>query len=298
MKEFEFKKIDAFATAKSGGNPAGYIRLDSKDSISKDEMQRIARELKGLVSEVGYIYPVNEDTFDLKYYSAEREVEFCGHATIAIMYDIIKNNKKLQNKPEINIVTNKGALIVENRIKSDGAVFIMSPAPEFREAGMPQNDIAAALGIDAGDISAKYEIEIVNAGLSTLLVPIRKLDSILKMSPSLEATKKFCVKNNIDIIEVFCDEVSKMESLYRTRVFASTFGYLEDPATGSGNSAFGYYLLKHGLWGGGPMTIEQNGNRDDCNIIRLCTRLDEDTKRRVMFAGSAVTRVEGKYILA
>jgi predicted PhzF superfamily epimerase YddE/YHI9 len=34
---------------------------------------------------------------------------------------------------------------------------------------------------------------------------------------------------------------------FRVRVFAATFGYLEDPATGSGNSALGYYLLQHQL---------------------------------------------------
>ena len=45
MKEFTFKKIDAFATTKSDGNSAGFIRLDSEDSTDKSEMQRIAREL-------------------------------------------------------------------------------------------------------------------------------------------------------------------------------------------------------------------------------------------------------------
>lgn len=297
MKEFNFKKIDAFATSNSEGNPAGYIRLDSADSIGKEEMQRIAKELKGFVSEVGYIYAVNEDTFNLKYYSAEREVEFCGHATIAIMYDIIKNTKSLLDKTEINIITNKGALIVENRIKSDDAVFIMSPAPESRPAAISQSEIAAALNMDISDISDKYAIEIVNAGLATLIVPIKTLDSILNILPSLEESKEFCVKNNIDIIEVFCEEVADKKSQYRTRVFASTFGYLEDPATGSGNSAFGYYLLKHGMWDGGPLVIEQNGKRGNYNIVRLCTRLDADNNKRVLFGGGAVTRIEGKYIL-
>jgi predicted PhzF superfamily epimerase YddE/YHI9 len=77
MKEFSFKKIDAFATIKSDGNPAGYIYLESRESINDSEMQRIARELKGFVNEVGYISRENDTTFSLKYYSSEREVEFC-----------------------------------------------------------------------------------------------------------------------------------------------------------------------------------------------------------------------------
>jgi predicted PhzF superfamily epimerase YddE/YHI9 len=46
MKKFRFKKIDAFATQKSDGNPAGMVYLDSLDDITTDEMLRIAKELK------------------------------------------------------------------------------------------------------------------------------------------------------------------------------------------------------------------------------------------------------------
>ncbi|HOV15170.1 MAG TPA: PhzF family phenazine biosynthesis protein, partial [Spirochaetota bacterium] len=53
MKIFKFKKIDAFATTGSTGNPAGYIWLDNEGDISGFEMQQIARELKGFVNEVG-----------------------------------------------------------------------------------------------------------------------------------------------------------------------------------------------------------------------------------------------------
>ena len=94
------------------------VYLDSFDDITTDEMQKIAKELKGFVSEVGYVWQTDKNTFDLKYYSSEREVDFCGHATIAIMYDLIKNSENLINKKRINIITCKGNLIVENRISN------------------------------------------------------------------------------------------------------------------------------------------------------------------------------------
>lgn len=50
MKEFNFKKIDAFATESSTGNPAGYIRLAELADITTAEMQQIAKELKGFVN--------------------------------------------------------------------------------------------------------------------------------------------------------------------------------------------------------------------------------------------------------
>ncbi len=55
MKEYKFKKIDAFATDKSDGNPAGYFLLDKLEDISESKMLQIAKELNGFVNEVGYV---------------------------------------------------------------------------------------------------------------------------------------------------------------------------------------------------------------------------------------------------
>ena len=79
----------------SSGNPAGVIYLNKYNDLTTDEMLQIAKELKGFVSEVGYIWENEDGSFGLRYYSSEREVEFCGHATIAIMYDLIKNRADL-----------------------------------------------------------------------------------------------------------------------------------------------------------------------------------------------------------
>jgi len=70
MKELKFKKIDAFTNSTSSGNPAGCIYLDD-DSLTPAEMQSAAKELKGFVNEVVFIYPGTsfdgQDIFSLKY---------------------------------------------------------------------------------------------------------------------------------------------------------------------------------------------------------------------------------------
>jgi len=297
MKIFNFKKIDAFATENSEGNPAGYIKLASKNGISPIEMLQIAKELKGFVNEVGYIYKINNNEFDLKYYSSEKEVDFCGHATIAIMYDIIKNDTNLLNSNILTIRTNKGNLIVENRLEKEDAVFIMSPIPEKKGNVPTINTIATSLNIKKEEIEQKYPIRSINAGLTTLIVPIKSLDSIVKINPDINVLKEFCINNNIDIIEVFTDSVSDTENDFRVRVFAPTFGYLEDPATGSGNSAFGYYLIKNKMWINETVTIEQNGILDKYNIVKLQQTKDDNGIDRVLFGGGAITRIEGKYMI-
>lgn len=297
MKKLQFKKIDAFATTKSDGNPAGYIRLDSLNDLTNSEMQQIAKELKGFVNEVGFVAQTSKTCFSLKFFSSECEVDFCGHATIAIMYDLIKNDDKLKQLETVDIQTNRGILSVKNRISNEGAVYIMSPIPFSNTMKLDIVNISNALRIAPSTIISKEPITIVNAGLTTLIIPIKNIDTILEISPDLEELKKFCLESDIDIIEVFTSNVIDVHNDYRVRVFAPKFGYLEDPATGSGNSAFGYYLIKNNKFDKETITIEQNGNKNRFNIVKLRKEMDAKNNNRVLFGGSAITRIEGSYIL-
>ena len=297
MKKFKFKKINAFATEKSDGNPAGMVYLDDSDDISADEMLRVAKDLKGFVSEVGYVRQIDKKTFDLKYYSSEREVDFCGHATIAIMYDLIKNSNELIKTKQINIITQKGELEVENRINQENAVFISAPQPTFSAKKINQDSIENSLKIDTNLIDESCPISIINAGLETLIVPIKSLKGILSISPDLDDLKNFCSLNSVDIITVYSHDVFNADNKFRTRVFAPTFGYLEDPATGSGNSALGYYLTKNKIWDGAFMSIEQNASAEDSNIIKLMAKYTKDQKPQIVFGGGAVVKIEGEYLL-
>jgi PhzF family phenazine biosynthesis protein len=133
--------------------------------------------------------------------------------------------------------------------------------------------------------------------LETLVVPMAGLAPILSVTPDFRLLKEFCLRIGVDIVLVYSPEAAFRDSRYRTRVFAPTFGYLEDPATGSGNSAFGYYLLSQGMWNGDKMKIEQNGLRDSPNFIRLFSDKTGPGDSRVWFGGSAIVRIEGQYFL-
>jgi PhzF family phenazine biosynthesis protein len=297
MKIFQFKKIDAFATTISDGNPAGFIRLKSFSEITNSEMLQIAKELKGYVNEVGYVAQTSETSFSLKFFSSECEVDFCGHATIAIMYDLIKNDNKLRQFETVDILTNRGKLFVKNRLLNEDAVYIMSPIPHYTTINLEINNICKPLKIEPSSILQEEPISIINAGLTTLIIPIKSIDELLEISPDLEELKMFCIESNIDIIEVYTRNVIDINNNYRVRVFAPRFGYLEDPATGSGNSAFGYYLIQNNAFNREMITIEQNGNRNKFNIIKLRKEIDTENNIRVLFGGSAITRMDGNYIL-
>jgi PhzF family phenazine biosynthesis protein len=297
MKKFRFKKMDAFASGLSTGNPAAAVYLESFDDIADQEMQRIARELKGFVSEVGYVASTGPGRYRLRYFSSEKEVEFCGHATIAIMYDLMKQAGGNRPTQAVCIETNKGVLDVEDRLSDEDAVFITAPAPQYSDLCIATAEICEALGIGERTTNSEMPIGTVNAGNETLCVPIRSLDDIVAVTPDYETLRSFCAKYNLDVVTVYSHDVSDKARSYRTRVFAAPFGYLEDPATGSGNAALGYHLLKHGHWRGERIILEQNNDKNNPNIIKMAAKSNDNGPVRVIFGGSAVTRIEGHYLV-
>lgn len=294
LKKLDFKKIDAFTMGSSSGNPAGYILLERPDQLSKEEMQKIASELKGFVNEVGFVFRRDKE-FDLKYYSSECEVAFCGHATIAIMYDLISTDPALLYEKELNIRVRAGKLSVFNHVRDEDAVYIMAPLPEYLESSISFDETAKALGAPLVAFDSGKPLRVIDGGLRTLIVPMASLKDCLDLYPDQKKLKEFCLKKDFDIVHVYTDDVSTEGAGYRTRVFAPKYGYLEDPATGSGNSAFGYYLADEGMWED-DFVIEQGPSLNDPNVVRI-KRLKEIGTDRILFGGSGTTRIEGKYFL-
>ncbi len=294
-----FKKIDAFAKGQSFGNPAGCIYV-GEEKLSPNEMQRIARELKGFVNEVVFVYPIKEDyksCYSLLYYSAECEVKFCGHGTIACMYDLIMSNASLREKHAIDIRTPMGDLVVYNKITQTDAVYIQAPHPVFKSMKLSVKKINQELAGSQSVINVSYPLDLINAGLNTLIVPITTLSAATSLQPGIHSLRDFCMENDIDIITVLTLDVADSANKVRTRVFAPKYGYLEDPTTGSGNAAVGYYLLKNSLWDGSEISIEQGPSLESPNIVKLDTVFDDKNNRAVLFGGRAVVRITGTYLL-
>lgn len=287
MKKLHYKRLNAFTSKNSKGNPAAYFILDNQPLLPK-EMLAIGREFAGVVSEVVFCEATKYADVKLTYYSSECEVDFCGHGTIATMYDMISNNKILREKPEVRIETNrKGILTVYNNLTQEDAVYITAPKANMLSLNLTKEEIASALGIEVNVFDSQYQIDFIDAGLRTLLVPIQKLEREISIYPNEPKLKQFCLTNGIDNILIFCKQTKFKEYLAHTRVFAPKFGYLEDPATGSGNSAFANYLLKYNLWDGTSAAIEQGGDNIEFNPVRIKTNGTD-----VLFGGRATVEME------
>jgi PhzF family phenazine biosynthesis protein len=292
MKRYRYIKSNAFTAGKSLGNPAACV-FTGKETLSPEQMQTVAREHKGFVMEVVFCGQSDVADCKLTYYSSECEVDFCGHGTIATMYSMIKDTPALRTKPVVRAETNrKGIVEVYNALDTEDAVYITAPDPIEHLMNLTVESIGKALGLSNGAIRQDLPIHIIDAGLRTLIVPIADLETEISVFPNEQQLKVFCEGNDIDIILIFSKQTADASAFAHTRVFAPKCGYLEDPATGSGNSAFANYLLSGNLWDGHPVTIEQGGNDRTYNSVKL-----KHSNGQVLFGGKATVRIEGDYLL-
>ena len=292
MKLYRYVKSNAFTSGESLGNPAACI-FTEQEQLLPEQMQAIAAEHKGFVMEVVFCSKSDKADCKLTYYSSECEVEFCGHGTIATMYTMVKETPELMAKPVITAETNrKGIIEVYNAIEEEDAVYITAPDPIEHPMKLSIAQIEDALTLPHGSIRKDLPIRIIDAGLRTLLAHIADLDTEISVYPDEQSLKTFCENNDIDIILVFSKQTADTSAFAHTRVFAPKFGYLEDPATGSGNSAFANYLLSEGLWKGESITIEQGGNDRIFNSVKLKCQ-----NGKVLFGGKASKKIEGVYYI-
>ena len=292
MKQYRYIKSNAFTSGASLGNPAAAL-ITEDECLTSEQMQQIAAEHKGFVMETVFCSPSETAECKLTYYSSECEVDFCGHGTIATMYSIIKDDAALRAKKVLTVETNKkGMVSVYNEIDTEDAVYIEAPSPIEHAMNIPVEDIEGILTLRKGSINRDRAIRIIDAGLRTLIVPITQFEDEVSVYPDEAALKVFCEENDIDNILIYSLQVADASNFAHTRVFAPKFGYLEDPATGSGNSAFANYLLSENMWDGSPITIEQGGNDRIFNAVKLKT-----LNGKVLFGGRATKKIEGYYLV-
>ena len=84
--------VDAFTETQFGGNSAAVII--TKDWLKDNLMQLIA--LENNLAETAYLVKINDDHYKIRWFSPTKEVEFCGHATLAAAFVIFKQNPQLK----------------------------------------------------------------------------------------------------------------------------------------------------------------------------------------------------------
>src|SRR5882672_8398900 len=129
-------QVDAFASKPLEGNPAAIVPLDRW--LDAELMQRIAAENN--VAETAFFVKTGPGAYDLRWFAPNREVDLCGHATLASAW-IIFNRLDAALK-EVRFMTRSGELVVT---RGDHGNVMSLPAADSEPFAAPAG-FAEALG--------------------------------------------------------------------------------------------------------------------------------------------------------
>jgi predicted PhzF superfamily epimerase YddE/YHI9 len=318
MQHITVKQVDAFTTRPFCGNPAGVIT--EADGLSRDMMQKIAGEMN--LSETAFVSMAEtEDTlFRIHFFTPSEEVDLSGHVTIATCFALVEEGRiPLENGvTKMFLDTNIGRLPVDiyfQRSSELGApadgdegtvplvvdgitigslekIMMHQPIKGFRPSNVPIGEISAILGIDEDEIfGSGLPLEIVSTGLSQLMVPVKRKETVLSMNPDLIKLALMNKKVGIDTNHIFTLDTFNTESVSYSRHFAPAVGMWEDPATGTAAAGLGTYLIRHGVVTSCSMVMEQGKEID--SLANILVEVDEAAGEisSVQIGGLAVTSI-------
>ena len=299
MKEIEIKQIDAFTKTPFQGNPAGVVLR--AESLNTRQMQKIAKEMN--LSETAFIVRrKNGKTFKVRFFTPGKEVNLCGHATIATFHALAETREIKPEMPYCEAIEETKAGSLPVRIffeRNRPRLILMAQAePRFRKARIDPSLLSDILGTDPSFLDmACGPIEMAFTGLWHLMVPLKDRISIDRAQPHYRKLGDLNRRLRATTTHLFTLNTRQKGITAYTRDFAPAAGVDEDPVTGTANGALGAYLVKNRLVpltsGEVKMTFEQGNRFKRKGILTIQISHRNGMISKVWVGGEAVTVLEG-----
>ncbi|RXQ95906.1 PhzF family isomerase [Ancylomarina salipaludis] len=260
-------QIDSFTKERFKGNPAGVVL--NADGLNETQMQNIARELNN--SETSFLFSSNDSSHDgkIRYFTPQKEVPTCGHATIAAMY--AKAIKENLDSCILNYKTQIGILPFEiikdeddYQIAMTQGKFELSPALDLGK----RQKLITALGLETSDLDDRCPIQIASTGHSKVMIGIKSRKKLNALTPNLNDLANLSQLIDCNGYFVFTFDSDDQDILTYGRMFAPAIGIDEDPVTGNANGPLGGYLVENKIVDYKGDIFEFNGRQGE-QIDRL-----------------------------
>jgi trans-2,3-dihydro-3-hydroxyanthranilate isomerase len=248
-----FYIVDVFAESKYSGNQLAVFMASS--TLTTESMQRIAQEMH--YSETTFITSEEprDGGYDVRVFTPAYELPFAGHPTLGTAYIV---QSQIIGRPAEKVVLNmKVGQIPVSFSYRDGlpdVLWMRQRKPTFGKT-FARGRIAKILGLKASDIDNKFPIMLVSTGIPFVIVPLKGLGAIKKISVDNAALRKLLRETKSTVILVFSPETYSRENDLNVRVLGVPEVIPEDPATGSGNGCLAAYLVKHSYFGAPEVDI-------------------------------------------
>lgn len=260
--------VDSFTHTPFKGNPAGVCMADT--SLPETVMQNIAFEL-GLSETAFVTRGAHSTSYNIRYFSPQKEIPLCGHATLAAAKVLAAGNPG----NAVEFITAAG-IILEVTMDNNG-ITMQFPVYELTPATVP-SAMLTALGI------RRVKEVLYSAQNKIVLLEMENATAVAALQPDFAALKASHEGiNGVLVTAASADELYD----YEYRYFWPWAGTEEDPVTGGVQT----FLAKH--WskklGKTKMTAFQSSKRT--GIMRLELKND-----KVFITGNAVIILEGNVI--
>lgn len=226
--------LNSFAKTQEGGNPAGVV-LDC--DLAESDMLKVAKEVG--FSETAFLNKIDENTYSIRFFTPCAEVDLCGHATIAT-FSLLKD-KNLISQGIYKLNTKAGEITIT--ISSED-VFMTQTLPKFGEI-IDRDEILKCFHLSYDDLIENLPTQVVSTGLRDIIVPVKKLDTLLNMSPDFDAISKISKKYDTIGAHAFTLETIEQGSTAHCRNFAPLYDISEESATGTASGALSCYLFEN-----------------------------------------------------
>ena len=243
----EILRIAAFSHNNAGGNPAGVVLADKMPG--DDEMLRVAAEVG--YSETAFLAPV-EGGWRVRYFAPEREVPFCGHATIASGAALGNHSgageyRLFLNNGEISISVEAG--------ETDFNVALQSP-PTWSKPADPNlvDTVLNLFHLRSADLNPEFPVSLAFAGAQHLIFVLNNRSTLGNMDYDFDSVKSIMLQQDLITISLLYNE---SEKLFHSRNAFAYGGVVEDPATGAAAAALAGYLRDIGWPGASQFEILQ-----------------------------------------
>ena len=288
-----FYIVDVFAEQRYSGNPLAVIV--GSEALPDKTMQQIAAEMN--FSETTFVMPDPQDNggYQVRIFTPAREIAFTGHPILGTAW-VIRQYVATELCTQVQLNLAVGPVTVTFEATSDGkeVAWFLAP-PMSLGATITREPVAAALGLSPDDIETTPPIQMVSAGTSAIIVPLRNLDALQRSQLNLNAYDTLAAEGFPPLVYLFCRETRQPENDLCVRFFFEAHGVREDPATGNGAAFLGAYLLEHDLFHETDLSlrIEQGYEVRRPSLIML--RASRSNKiREVSVGGYVIPTVQGE----
>lgn len=233
--------VDAFTTQRFSGNQAGVALLSTEEPEPADAFcQALAAELKH--SETAFVRPTGPDSFRLRYFTPEGEVDLCGHATIAAFTTLREAEGLAPGTYRASTLAGELSIQV-----SDQAVWMdMAPPVEGRNFSPEEGaELYASYGLSTADCPEGFAPMVVSTGLQDILLPVSTAEALDRAEQDERAVTEPSERYGVVGVHMFWPCLNG-EAAAHCRNFAPLYAIPEEAATGTSNGALTYYLYRRG----------------------------------------------------